>query len=234
MKILRIAVSLLLASSASILLAQRPVPAKDPAQPTPTEPLIVDVHPSPYRPKIVYKTNISNQRFDMRNATIFDMIEFAYGLGEQDDDRENAAIVGGPTWIDFDRFEVSAKIPSLKPPTYLGGPTDPANPVENPDDQMRPVVRRVLAERFHLKYHTENRPLPGYVVTVAKEGPSWLRRRTQRLRTNATVCGIRRIRSSTPSAVPPRAWGSLCLPLTRRFLIRSWTARALRSHTISR
>jgi uncharacterized protein (TIGR03435 family) len=171
MKILRIAVALVLASSASILLAQRPVPAKDPAQPAPTEPLIVDVHAAPYSPKIVYRANISNQRFDMRNATIFDMIEFAYGLGEQDDDRENAAIVGGPTWIDFDRFEVSAKIPSLKPPTWRAGPTDPANPLENPNDQMRPVVRRVLAERFHLKYHTNDRPLPGFIVTVAKEGP---------------------------------------------------------------
>ena len=171
MKILRIAVALLLASSASILLAQRPVPAKDPAQPAPTEPLIVDVHASPYSPKIVYRANISNQRFDMRNATIFDMIEFAYGLGEQDDDRENAAVVGGPTWIDFDRFDISARIPSLKPPTLQAAPTDPANPPENPNDQMRPVVRRVLAERFHLKYHTDDRPLPGYVVTVAKEGP---------------------------------------------------------------
>ena len=53
MKILRIAVALVLASSASILLAQRPVPAKDPAQPAPTEPLIVDVRSAPYRPKIV-------------------------------------------------------------------------------------------------------------------------------------------------------------------------------------
>ena len=129
------------------------------------------MHASPYFPKIVYRTNISNQRFDMRNATIFDMIEFAYGLGEQDDDRENAAIVGGPTWIDFDRFDISAKIPSLKPPTFQAGPTDPASPRKNPNDQMRPVLKRVLAERFHLTYHTQDRPLPGYIVTVAKDGP---------------------------------------------------------------
>jgi uncharacterized protein (TIGR03435 family) len=166
MKILRIAVALLLAASASILLAQGPVPPKQPAQPKSTEPLIVDVHAAPYRPKIVFKTNIGNQRFDIRNATIFEMIEFAYGLGEQDDDRENAAIVGGPAWIDFDRFDFSGKIPSVH-----ASPTEPANPVEDPNDQVRPVVKRVLAERFHLKYHTEGRPLPGFIVTVAKEGP---------------------------------------------------------------
>jgi uncharacterized protein (TIGR03435 family) len=170
MKTLHIAAALLLAP-ASILLAQTSFPAKDAAPPASAEPLVVDVHSAPYRPKIVYKTNISNQRFDMRNATIFDMIEFAYGLGEQDDDRENAAIVGGPTWIDFDRFDISAMIPSLKTPGLLAGPTDSANPLIDPNDQMRPVLKRVLVERFHLKYHTENRPLPGFVVTIAKEGP---------------------------------------------------------------
>jgi uncharacterized protein (TIGR03435 family) len=119
----------------------------------------------------VYRSNISNQRFDMRNATIFDMIEFAYGLGEQDDDRENAAIVGGPSWIDFDRFDISAMIPTLKTASLQAGPSDAANPVIDPNDQMRPVMKRVLAERFHLKFHTEDRPLPGFLVTVAKDGP---------------------------------------------------------------
>jgi uncharacterized protein (TIGR03435 family) len=165
MKILRIAAALLLAPCASILLAQTPSPAKNASAPA-AGPLIVDVHAAPYRPKIVYKTNIGNQRFDMRNATIFDMIEFAYALGEQDDDRENAAIAGGPSWIDFDRFDIAAKLPSLH-----AGPTDSANTTEDPNDQMRAVVKRVLAERFHLKYHTEDRPLPGFVVTVAKDGP---------------------------------------------------------------
>ena len=107
----------------------------------------------------------------MRNATIFDMIEFAYGLGEQDDDRENAAILGGPPWIDFDRFDITAKIPSLKPPAFNAGPANAVNAPENPNDQMRPVVKRALAERFHLKYHRADRPLPGFVVTVAKDGP---------------------------------------------------------------
>ncbi len=31
-------------------------------------------------------------------------------------------------------------------------------------------MERILEERFHLKYHNANWPLPGYVVTVAKDG----------------------------------------------------------------
>jgi uncharacterized protein (TIGR03435 family) len=175
MKIARVALALLFVSGASSLFAQTPAAAKEPAQPASAEPLIVDVHAAPYRPTIDYTTNISSKRFDMRHATVLDIIEFAYNLGNQDDDRENAAIVGGPTWIDFDRFDVSATIPSLKPQTMNARPVDPANaplhPPENPMDKIRPVLKRVLAERFHLVYHMEDRPLPGYTVTVAKEGP---------------------------------------------------------------
>ncbi|HUD23513.1 MAG TPA: hypothetical protein VMQ60_11770, partial [Acidobacteriaceae bacterium] len=64
MEILRVAVALLLASSASMLLAQTPVPAKGQASPVSTEPLIADVHPSPYRSTINYSINIGDQRFD--------------------------------------------------------------------------------------------------------------------------------------------------------------------------
>ena len=49
-------------------------------------------------------------------------------------------------------------------------PANAANPPANPYDQIRPVLQRVLVERFHLKYHTEDRPLPGYVMTVGKDG----------------------------------------------------------------
>jgi hypothetical protein len=74
MKLLRPAVALLLASSASILFAQTPSPAKDAPPPASTEPQIVDVRPSPYRAVIWYRTNIGNQRFDMRDASILDMV----------------------------------------------------------------------------------------------------------------------------------------------------------------
>jgi uncharacterized protein (TIGR03435 family) len=162
MKILRFAAALLLVPSASMLLAQTPAPAKDPAPPASTEPLIVDVHPSPYRAVIWYRTNIGNQRFDMRDASILDLISLAY-------DRENGAVLGGPAWIDFDRFDVIAKISSLKEQPPNSNPGAPQN-ADNPYDKIRPVLKQVLTDRFHLTYHTEDRSLPGYIVTVAKEG----------------------------------------------------------------
>ena len=116
MKILRFALASLLVPITSMLFAQTAVPGKDQAVAAPTGPLIVDVHPAPYRSSIYYRTNIGNQRFDMRDATLLDMI--AVGFNRQDQ-----AIVGGPTWIDFDRFDVVAKIPTLKAPSFSSDPT---------------------------------------------------------------------------------------------------------------
>jgi len=62
---------LLFAPAASILLAQASVPA--------AEPFVVDVHASAYRPSINVTVNISKRVFDMRNATIVNMIDFALG-----------------------------------------------------------------------------------------------------------------------------------------------------------
>jgi uncharacterized protein (TIGR03435 family) len=169
MKIASHVLALLAFSGSVSLLAQAPAAKASP--PAPDGPLIADVHAGPYYPKIVWKLNAGKQRFDMRNATVFEMIDFAFGLGEQDDDREDAAIVGGPAWIDFDRFDVAAAIPAPKTSGSAAGGTDPANPADDPNDRIRPIVRRILSERFHLKYHTEDRPLPGFIVTVAKDGP---------------------------------------------------------------
>jgi uncharacterized protein (TIGR03435 family) len=169
MKIARLAFALLFVWCPSLLLAQTPAVAKQPV--ASTEPPIVDVHASAYRKGIVFRTNSSPRRFEMRHATIFDMIEFAYDLGEQDDDRENPAIVGGPAWIDFDRFDVIARMPSLKAASLNADGADASGRLASPAEQFRPILQRVLADRFHLTYHREDRPLPGFIVTVAKDGP---------------------------------------------------------------
>jgi uncharacterized protein (TIGR03435 family) len=170
MTILRTAVALLLASPASILLAQRPAPAINTAQAAPSGPLVADVHAAPYRPSIDYTVSGGHGRVDIRNATLVNLIDFAHGI-EDDDGREDASIAGGPSWLDFDRFDVSALVSSLEPAIPDNGQPNFGMYTKGPYDAARPVVERILEERFHLKYHNEDRPLPGYVVTVAKDGP---------------------------------------------------------------
>jgi uncharacterized protein (TIGR03435 family) len=160
MKNLWLGICLLILGYGSIALSQTNAPAKMPAA-APSEPLIVDVHSSPYRAVIWYRTNIGDQRFDMRDATPLDMISMAF-------DREDQAILGGPSWIDFDRFDVAAKVVSLKA-THATATTNPTDG-KNPYDEIRPVLKQILTERFHLAYHLADRPLPGYVITLGKDG----------------------------------------------------------------
>jgi uncharacterized protein (TIGR03435 family) len=59
----------------------------------------------------------------------------------------------GPKWLDDERFDIIAKIP--------------AN-TTMPNFQL--MLQKLLADRFHLELHKENRPLSVYEMTVAKSG----------------------------------------------------------------
>jgi len=132
----------------------------------PADPLVASVHVAPYRPSINVTVNLSHQRLDMRNATIINMIDFAHGRPD-DDGREDSAIAGGPTWIDLERYDMVAIVPDAK----RANPKDGQPPVhEDPYEKSRLIVERILAGRFHLKYHMEEQPLPGFAITISKDG----------------------------------------------------------------
>jgi uncharacterized protein (TIGR03435 family) len=62
-------------------------------------------------------------------------------------------IVGGPTWLYSERYDIEAKAAG------------------NPDsDQSRAMLQSLLAERFHLVLHRETRELPMYALVTAKKG----------------------------------------------------------------
>ena len=63
-------------------------------------------------------------------------------------------IVGGPSWIDSDRWEIEAKAE--------------ANAGHKEVLQM---LRTLLEDRFQLKAHHETREMPVYILAVAKRGP---------------------------------------------------------------
>lgn len=64
-------------------------------------------------------------------------------------------IVGAPDWIATERWDIE-------------GIADP--PGKPPLKQFQSLVRKILAERFGLKAHTETREMPVYALTVAKGG----------------------------------------------------------------
>jgi uncharacterized protein (TIGR03435 family) len=64
-------------------------------------------------------------------------------------------VVGGPGWVDADRFDIAAKMPAGAPATAAA---------------LMEAARALLAERFGLVLHEESRPMAGYALVVAKGG----------------------------------------------------------------
>jgi uncharacterized protein (TIGR03435 family) len=86
-------------------------------------------------------------RYDLRNATMLDLIAAAYGVSD------NETILGGPNWLERDRFDIAAKAPNGTPP-----------------DKVKLMMQQLLAERFKLVLHKETRPMAGFALTVGKGG----------------------------------------------------------------
>ena len=82
------------------------------------------------------------------NTSVVDLLTFAYGLQQKQ-------IVSSLPWVSGEKYDLAGK------PDIEGTP-DSA--------QMKGMVRKLLAERFALKFHYEKRELPVYALTLVKSG----------------------------------------------------------------
>ena len=82
--------------------------------------------------------------FRMTNIPLRLLIVQAYRVS-------NYQLVGGPGWMDSERFDIVAKAPSGSAP-----------------DQTMLMLRGLLAERFKLKVHAETREAQVYALTLAR------------------------------------------------------------------
>jgi uncharacterized protein (TIGR03435 family) len=94
--------------------------------------------------KFVYEH--ASGRFTIREQTARELIRLAYNL----DDPE---ILGGPAWLDSERFTL------IEP---LG--SDPIG------DELPALIQRLLAARFGLTTHVEQRDFPVYALIMAEGG----------------------------------------------------------------
>ena len=99
-------------------------------------------------------------RFLARNMTLRSLVGIAYGTPQP---LPSFRVVGGPAWIDSDGFDIEAKAVGDFQETQ-GGPG-----FSNSGELM---LRTLLADRFHLKAHTEMRDLPIYALVQARSNGS--------------------------------------------------------------
>ncbi len=159
-------------------------PGATPSQATARPPLSTTNSPLTFQ-AVSVKQNVSGSvfarvevrspgRFTAINVPAALLVRFAYGL-------EDFEVVGGPRWLESDRYDVVAS---------SGG--------DATIDQKRAMLRQVLQERFSLSSHAETRQLPTYALMMARNdgrlGPG--------LERSATHCG-----SGAESALGPDAAG---------------------------
>jgi uncharacterized protein (TIGR03435 family) len=127
-----------------------------PEPPPPPKRMPADANPSfevatikPSRPEERFSLLVN--RSSMMNTTstsVSDLIKFAYDLHPQQ-------ITGGPAWHESEKYDVTGK---------------PDTPGQPSIKQLKTMVQKLLADRFALKFHLEQKELSVYAITVAKTG----------------------------------------------------------------
>lgn len=85
-------------------------------------------------------------RIRYSNVAMKELLAVAYGVKNPQ--------ISGPSWMDSERFEVTA--------TMAPGTTK---------EQFEKMLQHLLADRFNLTLHHEQKDLPAFVLTVGKKGP---------------------------------------------------------------
>ena len=132
-----------LATASLIVLLSSPSLAQSPATPLAFE--LADVHVS--APGTSESGGfMPGGRVELRATTMLDLITISYGV-------EPAMVVGGPTWLNSDKFDVIAKAPAA---------ASEAN--------LQAMLKALLADRFKLVARPDTREMMVYVLTVGKNG----------------------------------------------------------------
>jgi uncharacterized protein (TIGR03435 family) len=90
---------------------------------------------------------VNHGRLNIEAAELRQIVGLAYAI-------QRVRVQGGPGWADSDQFDIVAK-------------------AENPDaarDEIRSMLRTLLAERFKLIVHRETKQVPAYSLVLAKSG----------------------------------------------------------------
>jgi uncharacterized protein (TIGR03435 family) len=82
--------------------------------------------------------------FQMRNATILDIISEAYGI-------DSHKVTGGPQWLDWHRFDINA----VAPP-------------DSSADSQKAMLRTMLVDRFKLVSHAGTQPVNMWVLSASQ------------------------------------------------------------------
>ncbi len=124
---------------------------------------IADVHVSAKDPHHPFGgSQPINGRFEFHSATMVELIQTAWGI---DQDK----ILGGPNWLELDRFDVVAKLPAGMSTASAALPETSQDGETRELPSYLKMLQAVLADRFGLVVRKEPRPFPAYILTTGKK-----------------------------------------------------------------
>jgi len=107
---------------------------------------IADVHVSPPSSIQMMRGGFyQGGRYELRNATMVDLIRTAWGVDAE-------RVVGGPGWLVTDRFDVVGTAPA-----------------DSTADTLKTMLQELLKDRFKLVIHSDTKDFPAYAMTVSKK-----------------------------------------------------------------
>ena len=110
---------------------------------------VATVRPNTLNDRIVSIKVGPGGRFTARGYTLVLLIQRAYGVMDWN-------VTSGPSWIRDDRFDIAAKA---------------SVPGDLTEQQLKPMLQKLLADRFKLKLHESSKETRGYALVVARGGP---------------------------------------------------------------
>ncbi len=147
-------------------------------------------------------------RYTQQRIHLLGLLTNAYGVRPYQ-------IVGGPSWMTSEPFEINAKAEE----GFTLGPTEPGVP-----NKLQTMLQALLRERFALRVHRETRELPiAELVLARKDG-----RLGERLKPSTVDClalAAERRRTGAPPPAPP-ALGAELPPCSARGGMGTVSARA--------
>lgn len=127
-----------------------------PEPPKPPQPMAADANPAfevatvkPSDPNVPgHWITVRGRQFSTHDWSLDELMEFAYGV-------QLRQIVSGPDWMNKDKFDIGGE------PDHEGIP--------NPK-QLKGMMQKLLADRFKLTFHHDQREMSVYALSVGKNG----------------------------------------------------------------
>ena len=118
---------------------------------------VISIKPTAPSQNFIRGGGARGDRYTMSGASLRMLLQNAYQRPSTGGPAGQLQIIGGPSWIDSDRYDIQAT-------------ADCSHGVLS-RDQVQLMVQSMLEDRFQLKVHMETRELPIYNLVVAKDGP---------------------------------------------------------------